>query len=892
MRSPPLREAQMKKVMVLLGLIAVCFGSDFLPREDVENLAIRFITQRNGLDYRVSQTITYYGADGLPNAYGFTFTNSAQNEITIIMGARYTTTPIGEIYSGKPNSIKYYSRAINKVRSKFQKEPNFDKFYYFGAGEEYAGFEIDGKKVLINVLNNFIKTDDDLKRCEPEPVLEKMTREKWVRYLNTNDYSTRQGNYVDSVPFIDWVYGCSPTAASMMFWYWDYRDYGRLVDHFYTHWDTPENEWNDCANTNRELALAMNTDTLTGGTTIGNIRPGMITVANSYNNYSFSAATSPQGGSWNQYNFSWIKTEIDGQRPCHWNVLYYWYPPMSDYINHSITGVGYEITSTDTFVIVHTTWDNDEPLWPLWTYYNGVYSYSYVVTLIPGGSNPNNVFLDFPRGGDIYNLPVMFKNLKYAIRWHTTGTEISYLKLWWSKGTDGEGYDSLRWTLIANNLPNTGKYIWTCPNLSCSLRVNIAAMNSSNVRLAADGSFGRVRVVELNHSQNVNLIGHYDTPGWANDVVIIGNYAYIADGTKGLMVIDVSDSTLPDYVNSVSLPGNAGAIAGTEQYLYIGDREDTLRILSLSNPTNPTQVGKLSLTDDALGLYPVGNRLYVCARSQGLVIVDIQNPANPVILGTYNTPGFAYEVIVDNNLAYVADATRGVRIIDVSTPSNPVETGFYDTNGISYSLAKSGNYLYVADGNYGIKVFDATNPDTLILLGSLDTPGTASGIQFYNGHVFVADGTMGGLRVINVTNPSAPTELGYILSLSTANALYLRNNLVYLPDGSSGLLIIRQDIVGIEEGREANLFSALRCYPQPVKDRNPVHIRFTASREIQGKISAFDITGREIATIYEGKFIKGVNEIHWIPDGLAAGVYFITVKTANEKMMGKILMVK
>jgi len=882
----------MKKLFVLLCVAGFLLASDFIPLNRIQDIASKFVNQRYGNGYNLFSVIPYYGSDEQPNAYGFTFVNSEEDFVTIIMGARYTTSPIGEVHKGRPYSERFYNRVLEKARTKFQKEPLFKHYYYFGPGEEYAGFDIEGKKFLINIFNSQVRTDEDLMKAKSDPVLEKIMREKWNRYLNTNDFTTRQGNYVDSVPFIDWVYGCSPTAASMIFWYWDYRGYGKLVDHFFTHWDTPENEWNDCANTNRELALAMYTDTLTGGTYISNIAPGMISVANSYNGYSCNATTSPQGGYWNQWVFSYLKSEIDAQRPCHWNVLYYWYPPMNDYINHSVTGIGYDITSTDTFVIVHTTWDNNEPLWPLGTYHNGVYSNDWVVSFVPGGSNPNNVFLDYPKGGDVYNLPVMFKNLKYTIRWHTTGSDISYLKLWWSKGTDGEGYDSLRWNLIANNVSNTGKYIWTCPNVSCSLRVNISAMNASNTRLAADGSFGRTRVVELNHSANVNLIGHYDTQGWANDIVIIDNYAYIANGTAGLTIVDISDSTLPEYVNNVSLPGNSYTIAGTAQYLYIGDREDTLRILSLANPTNPVQVGKLALDDDCLGLFVSGNIIYVAARSQGLVIVDVQNPSNPVILGTYNTSGFSYDVVVSNNLAYVADATKGVRIIDVSTPSNPVETGYYDTNGITYGVAKSGNYLYAADGTQGIKIFDASSSDTLLLLGFLDTPGTASGIQYYNGYVFVADGTMGGLRVINVSNPSSPSETGYILSLSTANFVYLRNNLVYLPDGKTGLLIIKPEILGVKENNRLPIITSLRLVPQPVQQKSPVSIQFKMEKETEVRIELFDVAGRMAKTIYQGRLNKGQNQISWLPEGIASGVYFVKIRTDAEHMIGKLLIIK
>ncbi|MEO0141751.1 MAG: hypothetical protein ABIL15_00140, partial [candidate division WOR-3 bacterium] len=315
----------------MLGITGLLLASDFIPIDKIEDIASRFVNQRYGAGYGLLSRVTYYGHDEQANAYGYTFTNQEKDVVTIILGARYTTSPIGEVYKGIPHCERFYNVALEKIRRNFQREPLFKKYYYFGAGEEYAGFDIDGKKVLINVLNLQIRKDEDLIKIKPDPVLEKITREKWIRYLNTEDFTARQSNYVDSVPFIDWVYGCSPTAASMLFWYWDYRGYGKLVDYFFTHWDAPENEWNDCANTNRELALAMYTDTLTGGTYISNIAPGMMTVANSYNGYSFSATTSPQGGYWNQWVFSYLKAEIDAQRPCHWNVLQYWYAPFNEY---------------------------------------------------------------------------------------------------------------------------------------------------------------------------------------------------------------------------------------------------------------------------------------------------------------------------------------------------------------------------------------------------------------------------------------------------------------------------------------------------------------------------------------------------------------------------------
>jgi len=880
-------------INVLCVLVLIASGSELIPFDKIESLANNFINQWFG-SCQLDEVLTYCSLDEEPIAYALIYHNQNKEPVTIVMGARYTATPIGEITRGLPRSKSGFNRVLRKAQNLSNRGVQLQKLYYFGPGEEYVGFRIDDREILINTVNFRLLEKSLLiaSKSGPNRELESLTRAKWEKYFNTTDFTIRARGYVDSVPFIDWVYGCTPTAASMLFWYWDSRGYGRLVDYFFTHWDYPEGEWNDCANTNRELAIAMNTDTISGGTMIGNVRPGMIAVANTLNGYSFTSATSPQGNTGNNFVFSWIKTEIDNQRPCHWNVLYYWYPPFNQYINHSITGVGYEIIPPDTFVRVHTTWDNNEPLWPLYTYYDYTYSYDYVVTLVPGGSNPNNILLDEPQGGDIYGMPIIFKNIKYYIRWHSLGA-IDHVKLWHSKGTNNDSYDSLRWVLISGNQANTGKFVWTCPAIDCSLRINISGLDAANVRQGADGGFGRCQIREISHSAEINLVGHYDTPGWGNDIVISTNYAFIADGTNGLLIADISDSSLPDYYSHLNLPGNSSSLTLGGQYLYIGSREDTLRVISIANLSNPVQVGRCSLGDDILDVFVVDTLVYAAVRSQGLVIVNVKNPANPLIVGTYNTAGLANDVYVSGGYAYVADGTKGVRVIDISNPTNPVETGYYDTNGSTNGVIKSGNLVYAADGSMGIKIFDGSSPDTLLLLGSLDTPNVATKVQLSNNYLFVADGNLGGIRVINISNPSSPVEAGYISgSYGSAGNIWLNGRMVYLADGGTGLLLITQAFTGIEEENQAMINFSVEILPNPTVINKGFMLNLAVQNKGNIEVSLFDCSGRYLRTIYKGLLNPGKNQVHYQPKDMPSGIYFVKTEFGNCRSVQKLILIK
>lgn len=873
----------MKRLCVLLLTCALVFAADLIPLNKIENIAQGFVNQRYGT-HHLDEVITYHGFDELPGAYAFVYRNNNNEPLTIIMGARYTTSPVNEICKALPRSKDAFDAVLNKARTLGYGEPEFQKYYYFGPGEEYCGFRIGDRDFLINscTFKTIEKTEFFLHKPEPIPELEQLTRQKWEKYFNTANFSTRQDSgYIPGVPWIDWTYGCSPTAASMILWYWDSYGYGKLVDYFWTRWEVVYEGWKNNANVNRELSIAMYTDSMTGGTFISNIRNGMIAVSNSYNGYSCSGSTSPQGGSWNQYQFSWIKGEINAGRPCHWSILYYYYG--GDFINHSVTGVGYQIILPDTFVQIHTTWGwGGEPLWALWTYNAGTYSRDYVVTFIPGGMVNDNIFLDYPKGPGF-----VFKNLKYKIKWTDIGSQIDHVKISYSIGRQVSSYDSLNWILITANTPNTGEYLWIAPNQDSSLRINLVGLNSSNQRLAADGGLNPLSSVFPDHSSNLALVGHLPVPSQAYAVEISGNYAYVTNGTAGLMVADISDSSIPEEITSLSLPGNSAAMCGQGSYLYIADREDTLRVVSISNPANPSQVGKVALSvDQPRGLYVTGTRAYVACRGTGVEIVDISTPSSPLVIGTFNTPGQAYDVFVDDTLAYIADGTMGLRIWSVANPSSPYEIGYDNTNGITQGIDKSGNHVYLAEGGAGIKVFNVSDPANPQQLGFLNTPGTAQNVLITDS-LYVCDGG-GGLLVIDVSTPESPVQIGYMESFGSATNVTHVGELLYLADVSDGVYVIHEDLLpAVKEMTEQPLVSKL-VISSPQTNR----LKFSITLEQKSNlcVNIYDAAGRLVEFIDKKSLDAGEHNFKWSAN--AAGVYFVQVETAQHTVAKKVVFLK
>ena len=60
-------------------------------------------------------------------------------------------------------------------------------------------------------------------------------------------------------------------------------------------------------------------------------------------------------------------------------------------------------------------------------------------------------------------------------------------------------------------------------------------------------------------------MGGVETPGHAWDLVLVGNLAYLADGSGGLQIIDVSNAAAPTIIGSVDTPRSS------EDVTVVGD---------------------------------------------------------------------------------------------------------------------------------------------------------------------------------------------------------------------------------------------------------------------------------------------------------------------------------
>ena len=299
------------------------------------------------------------------------------------------------------------------------------------------------------------------------------------------------------------------------------------------------------------------------------------------------------------------------------------------------------------------------------------------------------------------------------------------------------------------------------------------------------GSLG-LKVHKLYDRVGPNLLGTYDTPGYASRVVVAGKKAYVADvGT--LLILDVSNPASPVLLGSYDSPGNIFdvEVLGTRAYLAAGT--SGLEIVDVSNPASPTLLGSYNTPGDAYAVAVAGTVAYI-ADIDLVVILDVSNPASPTLLANYDTPDINQDVAVSGTRAYVTTDLSGLIIIDVSNPSLPTTLGSYVTTG-SAGVAVEGTVAYVASSSFGLRIFNVSNPASPALLGTCPMPGNAFFVTISGGAAYVGNDAW-GLQIVDISNPASPVLGGSYNTPGFSHGIAVSGHVAYVTDNTSGLQLI------------------------------------------------------------------------------------------------------
>ena len=315
-----------------------------------------------------------------------------------------------------------------------------------------------------------------------------------------------------------------------------------------------------------------------------------------------------------------------------------------------------------------------------------------------------------------------------------------------------------------------------------------------NYAYVADGSRGGLRVIDVADPSRPRQVGTYDTYGDAEALAVNGGYAYVVQWDRGLQVIDISDPMDLQEIGRYDHPFLLG-VDVVDGYAYLAAADEGLKVLDVSDPGEPREVGQVVPAEGyAYSVAVAGQHAYLTQGAAGLRLIDVSDPVHPVQVGICDTPDYAYGVTAKENLVYVADRRMGLRLIDASDPTRAREVGHYDTVGYGANLAVSEGYAYVAAYEAGLRVVDISNTGHPREVGHYETTGVAWDVAVAGDYAYITDKSPcpgGFLRIIDVSDPTQPLQVGsWRLPVWEVYGLAVRNGYAYVADAAAGLRVI------------------------------------------------------------------------------------------------------
>ncbi len=395
-------------------------------------------------------------------------------------------------------------------------------------------------------------------------------------------------------------------------------------------------------------------------------------------------------------------------------------------------------------------------------------------------------------------------------------------------------------------------------------------------------------------AQEVILVGSFELPGNARDLVVDDDYAYLA-GTMGLYVVDISNPESPYLAGDYETPNPAEYVAVTSGYAYItvgsGLGGDGLYALDISDPHNPILAGYFDMTGGYVyNLFLVRDYAYVVNHFQSIEIVNVSDPSNPVLEGYYNTPGQVADGYVLGDYVFIADSYRGLHIINVSDPANPVFVGGNTSLYDAIDICVEGTYAYIAAVEYGLRIADISNLANPVQVGHYLTEGLATHVAIIGNRAVLTE-LYTGLAIIDITDPTDPYLVESYDATNYIGGIAIQGDYIYITSYSSLQILQYVGPLGLpDEETKPIAFRIAQNHPNPFNAATSISYTLREPGEVT--ISIYNLLGQRVDTVFRGECEPGEHTAVWDAADFPSGVYFARLEAGGVSESIKMVLLK
>ena len=365
---------------------------------------------------------------------------------------------------------------------------------------------------------------------------------------------------------------------------------------------------------------------------------------------------------------------------------------------------------------------------------------------------------------------------------------------------------------------------------------------------------------------------------------------YVAYGTAGLRILDVSNPSSVALLSTTALGGDSRAVAVSGNYAYVAARDSGIYVVDVTNAASPVKLNSLKIAR-ANGLLCSGNYLYVAAGDSGLGIFNITSPATPALVAFSHPGGQTGEnVALAGNVLGLTDYSK-ILFFDITTPASPAARGtttVFRTGDEGFAIA--GNYAYVPDGDT-LKIFGIANLLAPSMVSSIYTGGYGYMAAVSGNYCYVASEAT-GIRAVNITNPAAPVEAGYYDGVPQSRGVTANGAYIYTAEKVDGVSIYHNDLVTSVGGGGSvpGKFDLSQNYPNPFNPTTNIAIELPERAFVT--LEVYNVLGQRVGVLLRGQMPEGSFTVPFNASALSSGTYIYRLQANGFSSVRKMMLVK